>query len=100
MNHELEDEMCPNCVTPWKCNGPHILEGDNEVDKYALKWRGLDDEQKASIAVELLTELLKEVDHFVSFWNEYPEFWNKKDYKAAKRTRDNLIADYCLPSGD
>ncbi len=17
------DEMCPNCVTPWKCNGPH-----------------------------------------------------------------------------
>lgn len=17
-------EMCPNCVTPWKCNGPHI----------------------------------------------------------------------------
>ena len=18
------DYMCPNCVTPWKCNGPHI----------------------------------------------------------------------------
>lgn len=18
------DEMCPNCVTPWKCNGPHL----------------------------------------------------------------------------
>jgi len=18
--------MCPNCVTPWKCNGPHIEE--------------------------------------------------------------------------
>lgn len=18
------DDMCPNCVTPWKCNGPHI----------------------------------------------------------------------------
>jgi hypothetical protein len=18
-----EAEMCPNCVTPWKCNGPH-----------------------------------------------------------------------------
>jgi hypothetical protein len=17
------DDMCPNCVTPWKCNGPH-----------------------------------------------------------------------------
>lgn len=18
------DTMCPNCVTPWKCNGPHV----------------------------------------------------------------------------
>lgn len=70
------------------------------MNEHVSKWRGLDDEQKASIAVELLTELLKEVDHSVSFWNEYPEFWNKKNYKAAKRTRDNLIADYCLPSGD
>jgi hypothetical protein len=22
-----EEDMCPNCVTPWKCNGPHILDG-------------------------------------------------------------------------
>lgn len=21
-----EEYMCPNCVTPWKCNGPHIPE--------------------------------------------------------------------------
>lgn len=21
-----EEEMCPNCVTPWKCNGPHVPE--------------------------------------------------------------------------
>lgn len=20
------DDMCPNCVTPWKCNGPHLHE--------------------------------------------------------------------------
>lgn len=20
------DNMCPNCVTPWKCNGPHLAE--------------------------------------------------------------------------
>lgn len=20
-----DDDMCPNCVTPWKCNGPHKL---------------------------------------------------------------------------
>jgi hypothetical protein len=19
-----DDGMCPNCVTPWKCNGPHV----------------------------------------------------------------------------
>jgi hypothetical protein len=19
----LDDDMCPNCITPWKCNGPH-----------------------------------------------------------------------------
>lgn len=22
-----EEYMCPNCNTPWKCNGPHIPEG-------------------------------------------------------------------------
>jgi hypothetical protein len=20
-----EGDMCPNCVTPWKCNGPHLM---------------------------------------------------------------------------
>jgi len=20
----LDDDMCPNCISPWKCNGPHI----------------------------------------------------------------------------
>ena len=25
-----EDAMCPNCVTPWKCNGPH--DPDDEPD--------------------------------------------------------------------
>jgi hypothetical protein len=22
--NDAEDAMCPNCVTPWKCNGPHL----------------------------------------------------------------------------
>ena len=22
---DAEAAMCPNCVTPWKCNGPHVL---------------------------------------------------------------------------
>lgn len=20
----IADDLCPNCVTPWKCNGPHL----------------------------------------------------------------------------
>ena len=27
-----EDYMCPFCVTPWKCNGPHIDE--YELDNF------------------------------------------------------------------
>lgn len=29
-----EDYMCPFCVTPWKCNGPHIDE--YELDSFNL----------------------------------------------------------------
>ena len=25
------DDMCPNCVTPWKCNGPHEPPSDPYV---------------------------------------------------------------------
>lgn len=27
------DRMCPNCVTPWKCNGPHL----NDETPYSRK---------------------------------------------------------------
>lgn len=23
---QKEEDLCPNCVTLWKCNGPHIIE--------------------------------------------------------------------------
>jgi hypothetical protein len=23
-------DMCPNCVTPWKCNGPHLSDSPQE----------------------------------------------------------------------
>lgn len=26
------DYMCPNCVTPWKCNGPHLSPGEAGSD--------------------------------------------------------------------
>jgi hypothetical protein len=70
------------------------------MDKYKLEWRGLDADQKASIAVELLTEILEDVDQYVKLWDEYPEWWNKKDHKAMVLTRDVLVAHYGIPSGD
>lgn len=29
--------MCPNCVTPWKCNGPHILRREVQSELDALR---------------------------------------------------------------
>ena len=86
--------MCPNCVTPWKCNGPHL------TAESMSKWQGLDQEQKAGIAVELIKELLEEVAEYKSFWGELPEFWCNKDLKAMKRTQDNLVAFFTFPSLD
>lgn len=31
MSDYPDQPMCPNCVTPWKCNGPHIPEGTNSA---------------------------------------------------------------------
>ena len=41
-----DDDMCPNCVTPWKCNGPHILKerpdaNDEEAAKLAAEYSRL-----------------------------------------------------------
>ena len=37
---DKEAAMCPNCVTPWKCNGPHVLPLEDphgwEVDRAAV----------------------------------------------------------------
>lgn len=27
------DYMCPNCVTPWKCNGPHLDPTEGGTDE-------------------------------------------------------------------
>ena len=38
-----EDDMCPNCVTPWKCNGLHESTGGASVSERARelvkRWR-------------------------------------------------------------
>lgn len=58
---------CPNCQTPWKCNGPHLLKLSeyhyNSVDGYYIKqnevWKffpfekGLDSEELTNISLTL-----------------------------------------------
>ena len=34
--NEPDEPMCPNCVTPWKCNGPHISTDPDEHDPEPL----------------------------------------------------------------
>ena len=31
------EEMCVNCVTPWKCNGPHVYDTNTSGDGHA-RW--------------------------------------------------------------
>jgi hypothetical protein len=36
---EDPDDMCPNCCTPWKCNGPHLQRFNGEwVDPDDVDW--------------------------------------------------------------
>lgn len=91
---ETEDYMCPNCVTPWKCNGPHLME------ETMTNWRMLHDDQKAEIAVELFTELLNEADEHTMTFGEPPEYWKEKDVKAMKRTLEFLASYYGFSSLD
>lgn len=64
------------------------------------KWQGLEQEQKAEIAVELFAELLNEVDEHTMTFGELPEYWTKKDVKAMNRTLGLLTAFYGLSSVD
>lgn len=29
-SYNEEEYLCPNCITPWKCNGPHLEGAKNE----------------------------------------------------------------------
>lgn len=92
-----EDYMCPNCVTPWKCNGPHLREKTmTERKEY---WRMLDNDQKAQISVELFAELLEDVEGQKESYGYLPEYWAEKDVKAMKRVQGFLVSSYGLPSG-
>lgn len=42
---DLDDDMCPNCLTPWKCNGPHLYCTETTLPFRAVteEWRTLVD---------------------------------------------------------
>lgn len=46
-----DDGMCPNCVTPWKCNGPHCAH--STVEPVTL-WSG---EEVGAICTECLASV-------------------------------------------
>ena len=94
---DYEDDMCPNCVTPWKCNGPHLME--ETMTEREVNWRYLDDEQKAQIAVELFVGLLESVEEHKETFGDHAEFWTGKDIKAMKRMHRFLVSYYGLSSG-
>jgi len=91
-----EDYMCPNCVTPWKCNGPHLME--EAMTKREVRWSMLDDDLKADIALELFGELLEEAEAQLEIMGELPEDWTEKDLKAMHKVCKFLSAYYGLPS--
>lgn len=64
-----EDDMCPNCVTPWKCNGPHgEVADDAEVmgvaGRAAERWAGtlriLDEAERTMTLTDFLLARIAE----------------------------------------
>lgn len=83
---EHEDYMCPNCVTPWKCNGPHLTEEsqvtkeDKAVEKVVRKIinNGTGDDLVAAV---LETSLDSIVEDLVELTQKFPlEGYQAQDF--------------------
>lgn len=80
-----EDDMCPNCVTPWKCNGPHLMEKtmtkeDKAVEKIVRKIinNGTGDDLVAAV---LETSLDSIVEDLVELTQKFPlEGYQAQDF--------------------
>ena len=81
-----EDYMCPNCVTPWKCNGPHLTEEsqvtkeDKAVEKIVRKIinNGTGDDLVAAV---LETSLDSIVEDLVELTQKFPlEGYQAQDF--------------------
>ena len=54
------DGMCPNCITPWKCNGPHLSDETVAGRRHARyrDWRSMDDEPPSRLLLWVLVAFL------------------------------------------
>lgn len=60
MSDPTLNEMCPNCVTPWKCNGPHIPAHDLVARLRSAEFSTLDEVSAyAADRLELLEGILR-----------------------------------------
>lgn len=63
-----DDDMCDNCVTPWKCNGPHLSEFQGKSEPSLTDFllaRIAEDEQRArDLAADAMVG---------APWKHYPE---------------------------
>lgn len=65
-----DEYMCPFCVTPWKCNGPHIDESDlPELLTYAATVR-LTALEEVRDVIELMHPKCEEACEMCADWND------------------------------
>lgn len=63
-------------------------------------WTGLSNKQKAEIAIELLSELIKDAEEYIGRYNAYPYDMPEKSLKRLKYTRSFLESYYGLYYGN
>ena len=77
-----ENPMCPNCVTPWKCNGPHEL-----------------DPSETTATIGGLYRLLGERNALLDKWCDYAVLNESAQHKVypnlRQETMDLLFALLC-----
>jgi len=83
MTYDPEDDMCPNCVTPWKCNGPHLTgeEGIMEIlitmsdgKEFLINESGYMFLKQGSDIIDLGKESVATLEKFVSELNRIKRY--------------------------
>lgn len=73
---DFSDDMCDNCVTPWKCNGPHVVTVTPE--QYERLTAPVTDAEVPQSLRELVLARRAECDHEWAERNQGPGFsWSE-----------------------